>query len=607
MATSATKIIGDVVTQCLGTLSGVNYVGTYTPITPTLTVGKRILFTPNTNSPAGATLDGVLIKKATDTGLINLVLNDLDTGGIYDLTYNGTNWLIDFNASSTNIPAWATSSVYAVNQPVRNEGRIYTSNISQVAGATFNGDRANWSVVKELAILTWSATTYYYANDIVKQGNNYIQRISSGTSGATYNTAEAILWNTVSSPIVSAWTASTLYLSGQLVTYAGRTLQKIATGNSTATFDLTESALWTVTDRRPTLWVVGTYYEIEDQVITQSTTGNLLQVVVPHTAVSLTADIAKFTVSTTSGKISTWTGSRAYYIGDMVTQGNRVLRKTTAGVSVATFTNTEAGFWALVSNEIPTPWVATTYYYAGERVTFGGYTLQLVTSGISGVAFGTAEAALWVVLEFKLLSTWVASTHYYAGTQVFANGQLLRAGVGATSQATFDLTESANWLFVSNTSISAWSPTSYYYAGCIVSNNGVLYQRNTSGLSAVTFTVVEQSSWRVVGDTSIPFPVTTQTKTASFPLSATDGTVEIAPASVTIVTLPSTMPVGKKFTFHGIISTVNTVSFTPNGGGTIASPVTFLPVSSFTMPGTTGQYWSFSTFLDKNNVWQVLQ
>lgn len=83
-----------------GTQAATDYVTTYTPSTPILTIGLEIVFFPDANSVGNDTLNGVLIKKETTAGIVNLVAKDLIGGGAYNLIWNGTNWILPGGASS---------------------------------------------------------------------------------------------------------------------------------------------------------------------------------------------------------------------------------------------------------------------------------------------------------------------------------------------------------------------------------------------------------------------------------------------------------------------------------------------------------------------------
>lgn len=95
------------------------------------------------------------------------------------------------------------------------------------------------------------------------------------------------------------------------------------------------------------------------------------------------------------------------------------------------------------------------------------------------------------------------------------------------------------------------------------------------------------------------------TKTTSFSLASTDGITAIAQTAALIATLPSTVSDNVEYTFIGIIDTTKSVTFTAGAGTTIVNPVTFLPVTSFVMPGTTGQYYSLK-IIKNNNVWNII-
>jgi GDSL-like Lipase/Acylhydrolase family len=88
----------------VGVLSGVNYTTTFTPTTSPVS-GTEFTFIPDTNNPAGATLNGVFIKQASGTTLNDLEANDLIAGGYYKMRFNGTNYvLLGTSASASSVP-----------------------------------------------------------------------------------------------------------------------------------------------------------------------------------------------------------------------------------------------------------------------------------------------------------------------------------------------------------------------------------------------------------------------------------------------------------------------------------------------------------------------
>ena len=318
-------------------------------------------------------------------------------------------------------------------------------------------------------------------------------------------------------------------------------------------------------------------------------------------------DGSVWTATTTPTVMSIWSANTDYATNAVVAQGNRLIKRIATGTSGATFNATEAALWVVLSNSPVAPWIANQYYYATEPVTYAGRTLQKIVDGVTNATFNATESALWTIID-RQVTTWVTGLYYEVSDLVIfstRNKDIMLCTVAHLATATPELDFTNFTPLTISGDARIWTASQMYYIGDLVTNNGLVYRRQASGISAVTFTAIEQLQWLIVGTSSTPLPVTTQTKTASFTIQATDEIVEIVPASVTVVTMPNTMPIGKRFTFHGIVQATNTVTFTPSGGATIVSPSTLLPVASFQMTGTAGQYYSLIVYLDKNNNYQI--
>jgi len=453
--------------------------------------------------------------------------------------------------------AWATATYYYVDDVVFNEDRIYQANTAHTSG-TFNTDRANWDVIRPLMSgQPWSALTYYYALEIVTESDKLYQRIASGTSGATFDATEASAWTPLTSDTeITAWTAATDYVANQLVRQNGRVLQAIADFTSGATFDATEAANWTLIQTAPvTDWVASTYY----------------------------------------------------YANEITWQDPYFLRRLFNGTSGASFDNTEKTNWAKISAETPQVWAPSTRYYGGDLVTYNETLLQRITAGVSQATFNVAEAITWEYVAFQEILDWQSNINYPLNSIVGNGGDRVIQNVGIhVGGASFDAAEAANWRLITPMMMAAWQATAYYYAGELVTENGLTYQRLTSGEAGATFDATEAEDWLLIGEFSTPFQVAAQTKTANYTLTFTDEKIAVdASAGNVTITFPAGMPIGKEFRISGQIDATNTITFAATGGTTIINPSTFTPTASYTMPGSAGQYFSATYYLDNNNLWNL--
>ena len=113
------------------------------------------------------------------------------------------------------------------------------------------------------------------------------------------------------------------------------------------------------------------------------------------------------------------------------------------------------------------------------------------------------------------------------------------------------------------------------------------------------------AGWQQIGGTTTSSGRVNATKTTSFSLASTDGITNIAPTATMTVTLPSSISDNVEYTFLGVIDTTKDVIFAAAAGTTIVSPYTYLTVSSFVIPGSTGQYYALK-LIKNNNVWNIV-
>jgi len=116
--------------------------------------------------------------------------------------YSGTTWT---TVGGSGIPAWLTATAYAIGDTVTTEGRIYRA-VTAGTSTTFNADRASWSVLATIpAGSNWTASTYYYADDVVVESNKLLRRNTSGTSGLTFDVTEQLEWTALTASNETSW------------------------------------------------------------------------------------------------------------------------------------------------------------------------------------------------------------------------------------------------------------------------------------------------------------------------------------------------------------------------------------------------------------------
>ena len=336
-----------------GVLAVTNYVTTFAPTT-TPSSGTVISFIPDVNSPANATLNGALIKKNINGTLSNLALNDLTGGIAYTMTYNGTTWVLA-EVDSPQISAWTASTVYKADQVVIQGTRLIKRIAAGTSAATFsNVEAATWTLISNEVSTAWVASTYYYAGETFTQTNGrVIQGTTSRISGATFTFTEASFYTLVEKQDINPWTASSVYYASEVVQYKNGLIKSGSTRLAGATFDATEGAQW---------------------------------------------------ISIAPG-YDAWTATTYYYTGTIIsgTYSDRILQRASNGITAATFTLTEAGFYNVIKPVVRQVFTPSIVYYRGEQVTDvanGSVTYSRVSSGLSGASLATdlSTGGVWTLV-----------------------------------------------------------------------------------------------------------------------------------------------------------------------------------------------------------------
>lgn len=548
---------GSTVTVGTGVLTASDYVTTFTP-TLTPVAGSLIVFIPDANSVDNATLNGANIKEVTDTGLNNIEKDDFIAGAFYELRYNGTNWVVEGSINKT-IQAWTASSNYDAGQLLSVGTRIVQRTLSGTSGLAFDStEAALYTIVKPIDENIWVASTYYYANEtVIYNGYEYI-RNTSGTSGIAFDGTESLLWTSLLNAGVAIATDTTFYQASQFALVSGeqnRLVRRIADGISTDMTDPVEHALW--------------------EGIGVARRGN-------------------------------YSAGKYYWKGDIVTTQGKTYLCTTSHVTTTVMNTTENNFWTAIPGAGLQTLTVNRFYETNEMVTEFTRPLRRTAEGTSAAVTDNTERALWSSVGTYFTGTWVTGKFYWAQDLVLRNGNMYQKFSIGASAASWEL-DGGNWTLLSAVN-QTWTPLEYYHIGSIVNNNGITYVKTlTAGPAAATFTPIEAAKWKVIGTYSTDATIATQVKNASWTVTEVDEFTNNNAGSIMVVTLPSTLPDGKVFTFIGTISgaPANTITFTAGAGTTIISPTTYLPVASFTMPGTAGQHFGLRV-VKFSNVWELV-
>ena len=163
----------------------------------------------------------------------NHTSNNSVSGGFYS---DSSNWNL-INDGVANRGTWATSTYYKINDIVKYGGRIFVAISGHTSSANVNGgfysDSANWQLLNDGFENrgTWTATTYYKVNDVVKWGSSLYLCNTGHMSGANWVNTESNFTVFVSGlEFENSWNNITLYQPGDVVRYGG--YQFVATNES---------------------------------------------------------------------------------------------------------------------------------------------------------------------------------------------------------------------------------------------------------------------------------------------------------------------------------------------------------------------------------------
>lgn len=515
-------------------------------------------------------------------------------------------WTVQAASSAITDPNWLTATPYAVGAMVNYAGQNLICTVAHTS-TTVAADAAKWSFFGVNSILAFTTGVYYFAGAIATVGGDLLIRATvSHTAGATYQ-GETANWTELgATSAATAWAAATNYDTGRLATINGQLLQRIASGVSAATFTLAESAAWRfVAPTSIVAWVTGVVYYPGATV----TNGGFMYERTGATAVSLGTfllDTANWTqVGGGASYVPAWPVSTAVIVDELrrytVGLTTFTIRSNSARTTGATFTAAEAANWSLVAQDRPALWATGVVFLTGADVVRPGSgeyvytatvltgatfdadvasvsraddnlaptvlgnqatsgtittadtaqvieiaqttaavttTLAIPTAGASSTVqkrfywirnSGTvsttivASAVTAIVLPgtikqiyfngtafvdfgssaFVAPLAWAAATFYSAGQQAISpTGALIERLAAGTSVATFNGVEGPLWQFVGNVGVVASyavGSNTYVYAGqTIYDNANALIRAVSSHVMAATFTQAEQSAWAMV-------------------------------------------------------------------------------------------------------------
>ena len=132
--------------------------------------------------------------------------------------------------------AWTASTAYVIDDIVKYGGNTYVCTTNHTAATSvtaFYSDVANWDLHVEGVDNkgTWTTTTWYKLNDIVKFGNTQYRCTTGHDSGASFDdTKFAVYLEGLN--FEDNWVSGTQYQKGDIVTYRGYSYSSKTTHSS---------------------------------------------------------------------------------------------------------------------------------------------------------------------------------------------------------------------------------------------------------------------------------------------------------------------------------------------------------------------------------------
>ena len=294
---------------------------------------------------------------------------------------------------------WTTGTTYYKDDVVRLGGKTFICTTGHIAAADFYTDLdyspTKWNQVSDGQAWKgdWTPATSYVINDLVKYGgivylaNNNHTSAATATIGLESNLSD---WDIFSQGVdwKGSWSISTRYKKNDLVKYGGYTYICNTGHTSAATANLgLEDSLgnWTAFNQGieyKTTWVTGTRYKLNDVV---KYGAGLWICTDDHTAAAafLTDSTASRWESFVEGLEfeSVWDNGTLYQPGDIVVYGgNQYISKTFHSASSPGAGDSSVN-WQLFTEGFSynSPWSSGVTYKIGEVATQNGYTYLAIS------------------------------------------------------------------------------------------------------------------------------------------------------------------------------------------------------------------------------------
>jgi Concanavalin A-like lectin/glucanases superfamily len=294
----------------------------------------------------------------------------------------------------TWVGQWQPSTQYAADSMVQYQGKMYVCTIANTSSSNFNTDLfaspyPYWSLVIDgkTWIGTWTPSTSYSLGNLVEAGGFIYACTVPHTSSSTFS-ANSSNWveYTQTCDWRSTWTISTVYEKNDIVKYGGIVYKCIAEHTSATNLTLgleANQSSWAVFYQGieyKNTWTSNSRYKLNDLVkldadIYIATTG--------HTS-SSTFDSANWAVWI-PGQIFNynWTAVTSYQLGDIVVYGGDAYISKISN-NLNNIPSSATTDWALFNQgySIQNDWASNIQYAVGDVVRRNGITYEAILDSI---------------------------------------------------------------------------------------------------------------------------------------------------------------------------------------------------------------------------------
>ena len=285
---------------------------------------------------------------------------------------------------------------------------------------------------------TWTTSTTYYKDDIVRNGGNTYICIKGHSALALFSTNQSTYWNKISDGTEwkSNWTLNTLYKINDIVKYGSllyvANTEHLSAGSAVDGLELDQSKwdLYAEGFDYKADWTVNTRYKIND---IAKYNGTVYNCVTPHTsaanlALGLEADQSKWNIFSEGFYWRMdWSQSIRYRVNDLVRYGGQiyVCNEGHTSALLANGLENDQSKWDYLHKgiEYKNEWASVTRYKINDIVKYGGGTWICTTYHTSQATF-VADESKWAQfvegLEFE--DTWSGTATYQPGDFVTYGG-----------------------------------------------------------------------------------------------------------------------------------------------------------------------------------------